>query len=417
MESSELKQIFEDIRSLTYDGVGVTRASYGPGEQLAIDYLIRVAVKHGLAHTTDRAGNVVFHLQSFNQRPNQKYVLCGSHADSVAQGGNYDGLAGVVAGLACLARFRLQHPMAAVQVICFRGEESAWFGKAYKGSSALLGKLCPQDMDLRISSGKTLRESLQAVSADVAAIERQEVLIDLQNVVAYLELHIEQGPVLVSKNIPVGIVTGIRGNIRHVSLQLTGQAGHAGAVPVELRKDAVFAAADLLSHTEMLWHSMLQEGHDLVVTCGMLATQPPAHALSRIADDVRFSFEARSLHASTLDLFYARFLSLCSARLGPRDVSMTLDRRIDTAPAIMDASLTHRLERIADNQRIPFALLPSGAGHDAAVFAAASVSSAMIFVRNEHGSHNPAEAMDLPDFELATDLMYYTLLELSQTIT
>ena len=155
------EKLFADVRELSFDGVGVTRESYGPRESATADLLRRFAETEGLATETDRAGNLVFTLP--DTPADVPAVWCGSHIDSVPQGGNYDGLAGVVAGLLCLieqGRSGVRSPLP-LHVPAFRGEESAWFGKAYVGSSALLGKLDHDDLELRQrDSGKTLRGTI-----------------------------------------------------------------------------------------------------------------------------------------------------------------------------------------------------------------------------------------------------------------
>ena len=400
------EKLFAEVRELTFDGVGVSRESYGARESATADYLRRFAADAGFAVRADRAGNLVI---GFPDAPaDAPAVWCGSHIDSVPQGGNYDGLAGVVAGLLCLLeqqRSGVRSPLP-LQVLGFRGEESAWFGKAYIGSSALLGKLDADDLALRQrDSGETLGACMQQVGADMEAIRAGQALFDPQTVRAFLELHIEQGPVMEARKLPVAIVSGIRGNIRHNGVQCIGASGHSGAIPRWLRRDAMFAVADLIMRLDEHWSVLLERGTDLVVTTGMLSTNAAEHATSRIPGHVKFSFEVRSKSIDTLEAFYQLMRAECTAISRERQVRFEFDRRLLSSPATMDPQLCNLLSKVCAGKNIPFEVIPSGAGHDASMFANAGIPSSMIFVRNENGSHNPDEAMDLDDFMLGVDVL------------
>lgn len=395
------EKLFAEIRALSFDGVGISRDSYGDKESATADYLSAFAEENGLQTWRDRAANLRI---GFPDTPADSPVIwCGSHIDSVPQGGNFDGLAGVTAGLLCLLaqqRSGRRSPLP-LQVIGLRGEESAWFGKAYMGSSALLGKLDAEDLALRRrGNGETLGEAMQRVGADIDAIREQQRLFDPKKVRAFLELHIEQGPVMEARKLPVAVVSGIRGNIRHGRMQCLGEAGHSGTIPRWLRRDAVFAVSDLIMRLDGHWSDLLERGTDLVVTVGMLSTDAAEHAASRIPGQVTFSFEARSKSLDTLEAFYQLMRAECAAITRERQVRFEFGRRILSSPATMDTALSDLLLKVCASQNIPCELIPSGAGHDSAMFANAGIPSAMLFVRNQHGSHNPEEAMDLDDFML-----------------
>jgi N-carbamoyl-L-amino-acid hydrolase len=400
------QELFDRLAGLGYDGVGITRDAYGKGETAALEYLAGVATESGLVTSRDAAGNLMIDLPDYRSGP---AIWVGSHLDSVPRGGNYDGAAGIIAGLLCLMQLRSEGitPPQPARVIALRGEESAWYGKAYIGSSALLGKLDEQDLDSRRrDDGTRLADGLAAVGADLGRIRAGEPLIDVKNVAAYLELHIEQGPVLVARNLPTAVVTGIRGNIRHGTITCLGEAGHSGAVPRWLRRDAVFAVAELIARLDEHWRVLLERGLDLVVTTGIIATAPEEHAISRIPGKVDFSFEVRSQSHDTLEAFY-HLMQTEAATIGRnRGVSFEFDRRIYSAPARMDEGLVRRLLSISAQHNLPTETVPSGAGHDAAVFANAGIPSAMIFVRNANGSHNPHESMELEDFIAGAGLLY-----------
>jgi N-carbamoyl-L-amino-acid hydrolase len=406
------QRLFDELRRATSDRVGVTRQSYGPGEQRAMEIVKSAAEEHRLSTSWDAAANLIVSLEG--REPAKPCVICGSHLDSVPQGGNYDGAAGVVAGLLCLARMRVEGvvPPRTVKVMALRGEESAWFGKAYLGSSALFGEIGEEDLAAtNAASGRTLRDCMRELGADVERIARGETLLDPASVARYFELHIEQGPVMVARGFPTAIVTGIRGNVRHKSITCLGEAGHSGAVPRWLRRDAVFATAELIAHLDEHWQILLERGLDLVITIGIIATNPAEQAISRIPGEVTFSFEVRSQSFETLEAFYHLMRTECRTIGAARKVEFRFDRRIDSKPARMNEGLIERLKALSQKLGLPNETLPSGAGHDAAVFANAGVPAAMIFVRNDHGSHNPNEAMELGDFLKGTELLYHALLE------
>ena len=373
--------------------------AYSDQESAALDIIEARARAFGLQTGRDAGANLVVTLEGAD--PTLPSLALGSHLDSVPQGGNYDGAAGVVAGLMVLARFveEGRTPKQSLKLYGLRGEESARFGKAYIGSTALFGGLTRTDLSARdLSSGQTMLDCMADVGVDVDRVRKGEPLVDAKSLAGWLELHIEQGPVLVARETPIGIVTGIRGNVRHRMIECLGESGHSGAVPRELRHDAVFATAELIRRLDRAWEVGLKRGEDLVVTCGILSTDPEEHAIARIPGKVRFSFEVRSQNVETMEAFYRCFLSECEAVELERGVKFKLDRRVESQPAMMDSGWIARLKRAAVSLGLPDNKMASGAGHDAAVFANAGIPSAMLFVRNENGSHNPNEAMDIEDF-------------------
>ncbi len=281
--------------------------------------------------------------------------------------------------------------------------------------SALFGRLAPHDLATpHAVTGRSLADCMGDVGADVERIARGEVLLDPRRVAAWVELHIEQGPVLVARELPIGIVTGIRGNIRHRVVECVGEAGHSGAVPRWLRRDAVFATAELITHLDRHWRTLLERGRDLVVTSGVMSTDSSEHAIARIPGMLRLSFEVRSQSQETLEAFYDLFVSECASIGEERGVEFKLDRRLQSAPAVMDPVWVERLRAAARRLGLPDEQIPSGAGHDAAVFANAGIPSAMIFVRNENGSHNPYEDMKISDFMAGVAVMRQVLAEAVQ---
>lgn len=404
--------IFDDLVKMNGEGIGISRETYGPGEQAAMEYCAALAEAEGLGVSYDEAANLVIELAGRDQQA--PFVICGSHLDSVPQGGNYDGAAGVVAGLLALIRMKRAGivPSAAIRAIALRGEESAWFGQCYLGSSSLFGQLAADDLALtRRDTGRTLGEYMEQAGADVNRISAGERLLDPARVAAYVELHIEQGPVMGARDLPVAVVTGLRGNIRHRDVLCRGEAGHAGAVPRWLRHDAVLATAEYLTRLDEHWRVLLERGMDLVLTTGILHTNPDENAMTRIPGECGFSLEIRSQSIDTLETFYQLLHAEADTVSRLRGVAFEFDRRSMSNPAVMDAGWISHLLETCRRLDITTDAIPSGAGHDAAVFANAGIPAAMIFVRNSNGSHNPHEAMELDDFVLGVDVLYHALLD------
>lgn len=409
------ERLFADLQAASIDSVGVTRESYGAGETAAAGIIADCARRHGLETAYDAAANLTVTLPGRDAM--LPFLACGSHLDSVPQGGNYDGAAGIIAGLMTLIRFRRDglQPARPVKLLALRGEESAWFGKAYTGSRALFGRLLPSDLQARNAfSNRTLGEAMAACGADIAQLTAGEPVVTADAMAGWLELHIEQGPILVAEDRPVAIVTGIRGNIRHRTIVCIGEAGHSGAVPRDLRHDALFATAELITRMDAYWQAALARGDDLVLTAGVIGTLPEEHAISRIPGQVGFSFEVRSQNLATLQQAHERLQTECWAVAEKRGVRFEFDAPLQSNPAELCQDWVESLSRIAGDLHIPARTMASGAGHDAAVFANMGVPSAMIFVRNQHGSHNPHEAMDMEDFFIGTTLLHAALAQAAQ---
>jgi len=407
---TESEQFFSDLAATSTSSIGITREAYGLGEQKALELFRSYAERFELEVEVDAAANLVITLPGTHV--DNPCIVCGSHLDSVPQGGNFDGAAGIVAGILCLAQMRSEGfiPCQDIKVMAFRCEESAWFGKPYIGSSALFGQLSQLDLEAEHRSGGVkLIEAMAKSGADVERIKNGELLIKPGSVGAYIELHIEQGPVMISRGFSTAIVTGIRGAIRHRRIRCLGQAGHSGTVPRWLRRDAFFATAELISTLDEHWRVLLERGLDLVITSGIVETNPKTHAMTRIPGEVSFSFEIRSQSADALEAFYHLMETECKNIEKNRKVIFRFDRKLYTAPAKISDAWINRLMEKSEMLHFPAETMPSGAGHDAAVFANSGIPAAMIFVRNDKGSHNPEESMEIDDFIKGAELLYHSL--------
>lgn len=400
--------LFDRLSDATRRGRGIVRDSYGAGEQAAHDIMRSAAERIGLEVSIDAIGNLMMTLPG-RDRSAQRIII-GSHLDSVPQGGNYDGAAGVVAGLCVVSALKRVgvHPGCDVSVMGIRAEESAWFDIAYLGSGGAFGLLDPACLSIpRSDTGRSLESTLIERGFDPQAIRERRILLDPSKIRAYLELHIEQGPTLVAEGLPAAVVTGIRGCKRFRNARCIGQYAHSGAVNRPHRHDAVAATVALLHHLESIWLQHESAGADLVVTSGELFTDPAMHGPSRIAGETHFVLDVRSVSDATMNAVATKARE-AAARIGAAyRVTFELGATSDSPPAVMDERLRASLLRGLDR---PFEM-PSGAGHDAAIFAKLGIPTGMIFVRNENGSHNPDEAMTLDDFAVATRALIGLLLQ------
>lgn len=396
--------LLDRLRSDSFDGRGVTRDAYGPGEQRAHDLIERTARGLGLEVSHDAARNL--YVTCPGRDRTAPCTMTGSHLDSVPCGGNFDGAAGVVAGMAVLAGWRAAGHVPATDVVVMgvRAEESTWFPYSYLGSKAAFGQVPRDVLQLqRSDTGRSLAEHLVECGGDPARFG--EAALDAARIGRFVELHIEQGPVLVEAGMPTGVVTGIRGALRYRDARALGEYAHSGAVPRHSRHDAVRAAALLVAAVDEDWEAMEQAGDDLVVTFGKFFTEPAHHAFSKVAGEVGLCLDVRSLHTATLEKFDA-VLQQRAAQIAARArVRFELGPRTGSSPAAMDEGIQDALRVAAARHGIATLTMASGAGHDAAVFAQMGIPTGMVFVRNEHGSHNPDEKMDLGDFALGTTLL------------
>ncbi|HET6619004.1 MAG TPA: hydantoinase/carbamoylase family amidase [Dongiaceae bacterium] len=400
------RSMFAELERNTRVGRGITRDTYGPGENFAHRLAERVARALGLEVAKDAALNLYMTLPG--RRRDLPRFVTGSHMDSVPEGGNYDGAAGVVAGLSAVAGLRTHGivPQRDITVMAIRGEEAAWFNSSYIGSHAAFGKLATDAFEVpRSDTGRTLADHMMEAGCDVAALRRGEAHLNPATIAAFLEVHIEQGPGLEQAGLPVGIVTGIRGCLRHRDARCLGAYAHSGAAPRRLRQDAVAATAELVYRLGETCIAMENAGADLVFTVGQFNTDPAISAPSKVAGETRFVLDFRGLEGAVM-----RGASHAAARLAEEvaarhKVRFDLGEALYSYPAVMDRPLRQRLSALAADLEIPALELASGAGHDSAVFATFGVPTGMIFIRNANGSHNPDEAMELSDFGLAAGLL------------
>ena len=400
------QRIFDQLAEHTADPPGVTRDAYGDGEQFAHDLLRSEAEALGCLIDVDAAGNLVMTWPGRDR--SLPCLMLGSHLDSVPHGGNYDGAAGVVAGLALIAALIEAKiaPERDIVVVAFRGEEAAWFPISYLGSHALLGRLDPALLQLsRADTGKTLHEHMLAAGFRPDAVSRGEAIFAPSAIAAFIEVHIEQGPVLVENGEPSALVTAINGGFRYTDARVRGRWDHSGATPRAYRRDAVLGFADFSRELDLLWDEIEASGRSATITFGMAGTDAALHGGSRVAGEMSFCLDVRSQYIDVLDSLRTRLDSICETINRRRGVRIDLGEAFEWPVESLSGKLISRLDDAARTAGFAPRQMPSGAGHDAAVFAGAGIHAAMIFVRNENGSHNAAEAMQIDDLLQAVEIL------------
>ncbi len=400
------ERLFTEFYTRTSDVRGVTRISYGLGENIAHSIIRREAEALGLAIKSDPACNQYITLPGQIDGPE---IVIGSHLDSVPMGGNFDGAAGVLMGLSVISGFVSSRrlPILPITLMVIRAEESAWFAASYIGSRASFGQLSAQELEtvLRAGDGEKLGDAIQAAGGCISEIAKGYSHWSPGDIALFLEPHIEQGPILAQKNIPLGIVTDIRGSLRFRQAICRGTYAHSGATPRETRRDAALAVCKLVVEIDQLWRQFEARGKDLTVTVGEIATDPNEASFSKVAGSVRFSLDIRSNSRAILKAFAVDLQALTRAIEKDHDVIFDLGPRTSTASAKMHSSIVSRLDQAATEINVPILKMPCGAGHDAATFANLGVPTGMLFLRNENGSHNPDEYMNLSDFSDGAKLL------------
>jgi allantoate deiminase len=345
----------------------------------------------GLAVREDAAGNLIGRRDGPG-----KTLLLGSHLDTVVDAGRYDGPLGVLAALAVLERLWDRALPYAVELIGFADEEGIRYGTTFLGSSAVAGRFAPAWLALEDADGIAMADALRAFGGDPDAIA--SAAMRPQDVLGYCEVHIEQGPVLERRGAPVGVVTTITGQT-HAEVRFIGEAGHAGTVPMNARRDALAAAAEWMLSVE----SAARRRQGTVATVGRIAVEPDARNV--IPGEALMTLDVRHTSNAVRREAIADMRAEAQRIAAGRDVELDWDARGETAAVPTSADLTDVLLDAVQAAGHAPERLPSGAGHDA-VQMAALTDVAMLFVRCEKGiSHNPAEAVAEADVAVALDVL------------
>ncbi|WP_244593503.1 allantoate amidohydrolase [Methylopila sp. Yamaguchi] len=388
------------LAAISAEKGAITRVFMSPEQKRASDLVLGWMTEAGMDARVDAIGNVVGRYEGAT--PGAPAILLASHLDTVRNAGRWDGVLGVVTGIECVAALardgiRLPH---AIEVVGFSDEEGARFGATMLGSKALAGAFDPSLLKLRDGNGVTMADAIRAYGLDperIGAARR-----DPSEIAAYLELHIEQGPVLENCKLPIGCVSAICGATR-LAVTLTGAAGHAGTVPMNQRADALVGAAAAVLAVEQAATAT----RGLVATVGRLMVEPGGANV--IPGHVAFTVDVRApqdnQRFSTLKRIEESIVAIASTR----GLGVSIERIHDESAALCDRALQDRIDAAIEAQRYEPLRLASGAGHDAMVMSRIAPIG-MIFVRCRAGlSHHPDEHAEPRDVDAGARALLHVL--------
>ncbi len=372
-----------------------TRTYLTPAHQAAARQIAAWMREAGMTVRTDALGSVIGRYEGASR--DAKTLLMGSHFDSVRNGGKYDGVLGILLGIGCVAELnqRRERLSVAIEIAAFSDEEGARFQTSFLASKAMVSGFDPKLLERRDAEGVTLADAMRAGGLDPSRAE--DARIDPSKLAAYIEVHIEQGPVLLSEGQPLGVVTSIAAGAKHM-MRVLGEAGHAGTVPMPMRHDALAAVAEMVLAIER----RCSTAASLVGTVGLLEVKDGTGNV--IPGEVRFSIDIRSGDRETLAQAQRDVFAELDAIAMRRGVRIEGNRTHDVRPVACAPWLQDQFAA-AIGKTLGTTLvrrLPSGAGHDAMVMAEVT-DAGMMFVRCGAGgvSHNPAETVSPEDAGLA----------------
>ena len=356
----------------------------------------------------DAVGNVVGIYHGGDLQAGQaKRLLTGSHYDTVRNGGKYDGRLGIFAPMACVSELHRQGRRLpfGIEVVAFAEEEGQRYKATFLGSSALTGQFDPAWLDQKDADGIPMREAMAQALKRIDEIPKLQR--DPARYLGFVEVHIEQGPVLNALDLPLGVVTSINGSVRYVG-EIIGMASHAGTTPMDQRRDAATAAAELALYMEKRGAS---EQH-LVATVGML--EVPGGSINVVPGRCRFSLDIRATTDAVRDACAADIRAELQAICQRRSLHYQLEETMRAAAAPSAPAWQQRWERAVEALGLPVFRLPSGAGHDAMKLHAI-LPQAMLFVRglNAGISHNPLESITSDDADLCVRAFQHLLDQLA----
>jgi allantoate deiminase len=374
----------------------LTRLYLGPAHRKAADLVTTWMRDAGMTTRIDALGSVIGRYDARDS--GARILLLGSHIDTVRDAGRFDGALGVVTAIEVVkaaAKSGRRFPFA-IDVVAFGDEEGVRFASTLGGSKALAGTFDVKALDEAGDDRRSRRQALLAFGCDPSRL--REEAISPERALGYVEVHIEQGPVLETENLPVGIVTAIAG-VTRAAVEIDGVAGHAGTVPMALRKDALAASAEMLLAVEAVARSR----SNLMATVGKLDV--PESATNTIPGRVRFTLDIRSPSDPERTDAVAAIRQSLDTIARRRGVSARVQIGHEAPAAVCDRELSDQLAAAVESFGIAPRRLPSGAGHDAMAFDRV-IPFAMLFVRCRGGlSHNPDEFAAPGDIDVAAHVL------------
>lgn len=409
VDRQRLQADFDVLADLTEPGHPWTRRSFTPLFLEGRAYLQARFQEEGLSTRIDAAGNLIGRWEG--AQPDAPVLMTGSHSDTVPSGGRFDGVAGVLSGLAAIRALRLAgyRPQHALELVDFLAEEPSEWGLSCIGSRGMAGALTDQHLALSGPNNELLRDAINRIGGNVAQLSSAR----RSDIDSYLEIHIEQGPVLEARQIPIGIVTAIAG-IGRVRVRFEGIAGHAGTSPMDMRADAALAMARFALAVREAACAAQGNGH-FTATIGVLTIEPGGANVVPGASEAIVDIRAED--DGLMDRFIDALEGLAQKTASDETCQLALFERLSKTRAVAcDPSLRQILQSAASDLTLPTLSLASGAGHDAA-FMAQITRSAMIFVPSRDGkSHTPDEWTDNEAIALAADVLVRALVHLDSNM-
>jgi allantoate deiminase len=395
--SERIEKQINDLSEFTSTpGEGTTRLTYSKEDLLTRNYIKNKMLEYGLTVKEDGFGNIFGKLEgTLKDAPS---VLLGSHFDSVPNGGAYDGPAGVIVALEVAALFAENQltPKYPLEIVALIEEEGARFGGGLMGSRGIVGTLSEESFkNLKDKDGITTIEAMSKVGLDFSLPKRRNP----NSIKAFLELHIEQGPILEEKNIPIGVVEAIVG-LTQFEVTIEGKAGHAGTTPMDRRTDALVAAAQIISQLPSF---AIEEGEGTVITTGRLDVLP--NGANVIPNKVVFSVDIRSSKEEHINNVIRRMKELIES-YQVQGIHTTAEQLLYMPPKILSNEIKDLLKDKSSDLEIPYCSIDSGAGHDAMVFSDVT-DVGMLFVPSKAGlSHCPEEWSDARHLANGVQIFY-----------
>jgi allantoate deiminase len=378
---------------------GLFRGYLTPGYLASQEALAGWMEEAGMTVRRDPAANLVGRYEGSD--PSAPALLIGSHLDSVRDGGRYDGPLGIMLGVECVATLQARHerPPFPIEVYAFGDEEGSRFPAAMLTSRAVAGTLKRETLEMADSEGISLETALASDTNGAGIAAYMDAVRLAGSTLAYLEAHIEQGPVLEADGLAVGTVTGIASQLRY-KVAVKGMAGHAGTTTMRLRRDPLAGAAAMVLAVEQLARA---DNSDVVATVGVIEALPGAPNV--IPGEVHFTIDVRSGVEARRDRVAEVILERIHEIADVRDLDFSIERVHDLPASPCDPALMDIMDQALEAAGQPVRRLVSGAGHDA-MNMAALCPTAMLFIRCKGGiSHNPAEHVDAADAQIALRVM------------
>ena len=406
IQRERLVKDFEAMAQLTAPGEGINRLAFTDADWAGRQYIIDRMTDAGLSVEIDDFGNVIGY--KIGKKPDLPVVMVGSHTDSVPNGGNYDGVVGVLSAIEVIRGmtddgYEHDHTIAVVSFMC---EESGRFGNATLGSKAMRGELTLQDLHRLVDKqGISLYEALKGRNLNPDGIE---TMAYKRPVKSFTEIHIEQGKVLEHEQKTIGIVTGIAAPERFY-VTIRGNADHSGATPMNLRHDALCGAAKIILGIEEI--ASMQEEPPVVGTVGVVEVTPGA--MNVIPGAVKLGVDIRSISKAARNSVVTLVKEFIDITAGKRGLSYTIEAIAQDHPVEMHPAMIREIEEAVKSVGVDYMTMPSGAGHDAMHWAEV-VPTGMIFIPCRDGiSHNPAEFAEMDDIITGADVLDKVLRKLS----